>query len=251
MNVIIIEDEKPAAQKLAKALREMDALSVHVTGILNSAEEAIEWFGKNAQPDLVFMDIELTDGLSFTIFESCQISCPVIFTTAYDNYWQEAFEHNSIDYLLKPVKSEKLLASLKKYEKIKNHFTGNVARLRDYVHDQENPYKNRMLVRRGTELISVKTTDIAYCYALYKLVCMITAENQKYVLDRSLSDVENELEPSRFFRINRKYLVNINAIKKVSLYGKGKLIVSLTPAASEDLIITADKAGAFKVWLDK
>jgi len=189
MNVVIIEDEKPAAEKLMNALREAD-ISINVNKILNSVADAVLWFAQNPQPDLVFMDIELTDGLSFKIFESCNIDCPVIFTTAYDDYWQEAFEHNSIDYLLKPVKQDKLLTALKKYAKLKQHFSYNIKQLIQYNQEPENKHKRRFLVKRGSDLIAIKTEEIAYCYATHKMVCLVDCNNQKFILDKSLSDIE-------------------------------------------------------------
>jgi DNA-binding LytR/AlgR family response regulator len=248
MNIVIIEDEKPAAEKLLKALKQADA-NIRVNAMPNSIAGAVEWFKQNTQPDLVFMDIELTDGLSFKIFESCNIACPVIFTTAYDDYWQEAFEYNSIDYLLKPVKQTKLEAALKKYEKLKQHFAANFKQLLQYNQQPENRYKKRYLVKRGSDLIAVKTEDIAYCYATHKLVCMVDHNNQKFILDKSLSDIEKELVPSQFFRINRKYLANINAVKKMKLYGKGKLLVELVPAVEEEVIISNETIAAFKEWI--
>src|SRR5438105_3344147 len=136
MNIVIIEDEKPAAGKLLKALPQCNS-SIQVNAILNSIAESVAWFKQNIQPDLIFMDIELTDGLSFKILESCNIECPIIFTTAYDDYWQEAFEYNSIDYLLKPIKSDKLEAALKKYEKLKQHFSTNLKQLLQYNQQPE------------------------------------------------------------------------------------------------------------------
>jgi two-component system LytT family response regulator len=248
MNIVIIEDEKPAAEKLLKELRQCNT-SIKVNAILNSIADAVAWFKQNTQPALIFMDIELTDGLSFKIFESCNIECPIIFTTAYDDYWQEAFEHNSIDYLLKPIKQDKLEAALKKYEKLKQHFSINLNQLLQYNQQPENKYKKRYLVKRGSDLIAVKTEDIAYCYATHKLVCMVDNKNQKFILDKSLSDIERELAPSHFFRINRKYIANINAVKKMKLYGKGKLLVELMPAVEEEVIISNETVAAFKEWI--
>jgi two-component system LytT family response regulator len=248
MNIVIIEDEKPAAEKLLKELQQCNT-SINVNAILNSVEDAVAWFKQNTQPALIFMDIELTDGLSFKIFELCNIECPVIFTTAYDDYWQEAFEHNSIDYLLKPIKQDKLEAALKKYEKLKQHFSVNLNQLLQYNHQPENKYKKRYLVKRGSDLVAVKTEDIAYCYATHKLVCMVDNKNQKFILDQSLSDIEKELEPSQFFRINRKYIANINAVKKMKLYGKGKLLVELIPAVEEEVIVSNETVAAFKEWI--
>ncbi|WP_153797708.1 LytR/AlgR family response regulator transcription factor [Foetidibacter luteolus] len=248
MNVIIIEDEKPAAEKLHKALLLADE-QVQVVAVLGSIANAVQWLDENVQPDLIFMDIELTDGLSFKIFEQANINCPVIFTTAYDDYWQEAFEYNSIDYLLKPVKQDKLETALKKYDKLKQHFAINFQQLLQYKNQPAGRYKKRYLVKRGSDLIAVKTEDIAYCYATHKLVCMVDAHNQKYILDKSLADIEKELEPSQFFRLNRKYIANINAVKKMKLYGKGKLLIELLPAVEEEVIISNENVAAFKEWM--
>jgi DNA-binding LytR/AlgR family response regulator len=248
MNIVIIEDEKPAAEKLQRELQQCNT-SLNINALLSSVAEAVIWFKQNTQPDLIFMDIELTDGLSFKIFESCNIECPVIFTTAYDEYWQEAFEYNSIDYLLKPVKQDKLEATLKKYEKLKQHFAANLKQLLHYNRQSESKYKKRYLVKRGSDLIAVKTEDIAYCYATHKLVCMVDKNNQKFILDKSLSDLEKELTPAQFFRINRKYIANINAVKKMKLYGKGKLLVELIPAVEEEVIISNETVPAFKEWI--
>lgn len=247
MRTIIIEDEKPAAEKLLKALQKADA-NIAVTATLNSVAESVEWLQQNAQPDLLFMDIELTDGLSFKIFESVNITSPIIFTTAYDEYWQEAFEHSSIDYLLKPIKQDKLETALKKYEMLKKHFASNLQHLQQW---QQSPsqYKKRYLVKRGTEYIALKTEDIAYCYATHKLVCMVDCNNQKFILDRSLADLEKELDPQSFFRLNRKYLANINAVKKIKAYGKGKLQVDLFPAVEEEVIISNENMSTFKEWI--
>jgi len=247
MRVIIIEDEKPAAEKLKKAIQKIDpAISVEST--LGSVRDTVNWIQNNPAPELVFMDIELADGSSFKIFEEVKISCPVIFTTAYDEYWQEAFEHNSIDYLLKPIKQEKLEAALKKYEQLKKYFTGNFQQLMQWQQQSQQVYKKRFLVKKGSDYITLKTEDIAYFYATHKLVCMVEKEGQKFILDKSLADLEKELEPALFYRVNRKYLVNINAIKKIKSYPKSKLQLELIPAVSEDIIVSQENTTAFKEW---
>jgi len=247
MRVIIIEDEKPAAEKLKKAIQKIDpAISVEST--LGSVRDTVNWIQNNPAPELVFMDIELADGSSFKIFEEVKISCPVIFTTAYDEYWQEAFEHNSIDYLLKPIKQEKLEAALKKYEQLKKYFTGNFQQLMQWQQQSQQVYKKRFLVKKGNDYITLKTEDIAYFYATHKLVCMVEKEGQKFILDKSLADLEKELEPALFYRVNRKYLVNINAIKKIKSYPKSKLQLELIPAVSEDIIVSQENTTAFKEW---
>lgn len=250
MNIIIIEDEKPAAEKLQKALLEANA-SLHIQAVVGTVKAATEWLQQHPHPDLIFMDIELTDGLSFKIFETVNLSCPVIFTTAYDEYWQEAFECNCIDYLLKPIKQEKLETALRKYDKLRQHFAANLQQLQ---HWQQTPvtgsYKKRWLVKRGTEYTAIKTEDIAYLYAAHKLVCLVDIQGQKFILDKSLADIEKELDPSLFFRINRKYLAQITAIGRMKAFAKGKILVELKPPVAEEIIISQESAAAFKEWLD-
>lgn len=246
MQVIIIEDEKPAAEKLRKAIMKADN-SIQIDAVLNSIHSAVSWLENNSLPDLIFMDIELTDGLSFKIFERTGIACPVIFTTAYDDYWQEAFEHNSIDYLLKPIKQEKLEAALGKYEMMKKYFSGNLQRL--LQQQQTNGFKKRFLVKRGSDYISIKTEEIAYFYATHKLVCMVDNRNQKFILDQSLSEIEKQLDPLHFYRVNRKYLLNMNAIKRMKAYPKSKLHLEVEPAVSEEIIISQENVSAFKEWM--
>lgn len=247
MRAIIIEDEKPAAEKLQRAIEKSNA-AIEVIAILNSVQSSIEWLKKNTLPELVFMDIELSDGSSFKIFDEITIECPIIFCTAYDDYWQEAFEHSSIDYLLKPIRQEKLEAALHKYEKLKQHFAVNFQQLQQWK-SATSGYKKRFLVKRGTDYVSIKTEDVAYFYATHKLVCMVDSKNQKYILDQSLADMEKQLDPAEFYRVNRKYLVHLNAIKKIKTYPKSKLLLELEPAINEEIIISQENVTAFKEWM--
>ncbi|MDP4262714.1 MAG: LytTR family DNA-binding domain-containing protein [Bacteroidota bacterium] len=249
MKVIIIEDEKPAAEKLLKAIQKADS-SIEVPALLNSVNASVEWLQQNPMPDLLFMDIELSDGLSFKIFEKINITTPVIFCTAFDEYWQEAFEHNSIDYLLKPVKQDKLETALNKYAKLKQHFSSGFQQLLQWQQQSAgNGYKKRFLVKRGTDYISVRVEDIAYFYAAHKLVCMVDKKKQKFILDQSLTDIEKQLDPAQFYRVNRKYLVQLTAIKKIKTYPKSKLQLELEPVVSEDIIISQENVSAFKEWM--
>jgi two-component system, LytTR family, response regulator len=248
MRVIIIEDEKPAAEKLKKAIAKSDE-SIGVIALLNSIQSATAWLKSNAMPDLIFMDIELTDGLSFKMFEKINISCPVIFCTAYDEYWQEAFEYNSIDYLLKPIRQDKLEAALSKYDKLKKYFSQNLQTLLESQKQPGTEYKKRFLVKRGVDYISTKTEDIAYFYAAHKLVCMVDNKNQKFILDQSLADIEKQIDPSLFYRVNRKYLVQMNAIKKIKAFPKSKLQLELEPAINDEIIISQENVSAFKEWM--
>jgi two-component system LytT family response regulator len=247
MKIVIIEDEKPAAEKLQQLVNSIDP-SLIVEAVLMSVEASIKWFEKQDMPDLLLMDIALSDGLSFTLLEKCRITCPVIFTTAYDEYWQEAFEHNSIDYLLKPIRKEKLAAAVKKYHVLREHFTLNLQPLLLAGAGERTAFKKRFLVKRGTDLSSVKANDIAYFYATHKLVCLVTFTEQKYILDRSLADIERETDPAQFYRVNRKFLVNVDAIKKMKTQ-KGKLQLELQPVVNEEITISQENAGLFKDWL--
>jgi two-component system, LytTR family, response regulator len=249
MRVIIIEDEKPAADKLQKAISKTDN-SIVVEALLNSVKESVQWLKGNPTPDLIFMDIELTDGLSFKIFDAVKINCPVIFTTAYDEYWQEAFEHNSIDYLLKPIKQDKLEAALGKYEKLKQYFSANYSALMQ-SQQGSNGFKKRFLVKRGMDYFTIKTEDIAYFFATHKLVCLVDNKNQKFILDKSLTDIEKEIDPQMFYRANRKYLLNIQSIKKMKTYPKSKLLLEVEPAVAEEIIVSQENVAAFKEWMEK
>lgn len=248
MKVIIIEDEKPASQKLIKALAKCSE-HAEVLAILGSVQESVQWLQKNQLPDLIFMDIELSDGTSFRIFEQVNIACPVIFTTAYDDYWQEAFEHHSIDYLLKPIKQEKLEAALRKYDKLKQFFAASFQQLMVSREQQATGYKKRFLVKRGMDYVSLKIEDIAYFYATHKLVCMVDTKGQKFILDESLADIEKQLDPTQFFRVNRKYLVHLNSIRKIRSYPKSKLQLEMEPEVSEEVIISQENVAGFKEWM--
>ncbi len=248
MKVVIIEDEKPAAEKLVKAIQKTSP-SIEIAAILNSIKASVDWLQQNPMPDLFFMDIELGDGLSFKIFDKINITSPVIFCTAFDEYWQEAFEHNSIDYLLKPVKQDKLETALNKYDKLKQHFAGNFLQLQQWQQQPGTGHKKRFLVKRGTDYVSIRTEDIAYFYATYKLVCMVDNKSQKFILDQSLADIEKQVDPSQFYRLNRKYLVQLGAIKKIKSFPKSKLQVEVEPATPEDIIISQENAAAFKEWM--
>ena len=249
MHVLIIEDEKPAAEKLQKALLACDP-SIEVLSVLGSIQQATAWLQEHPTPAMIFMDIELSDGLSFRIFEQTTINCPVVFTTAYDDYWQEAFEHNSIDYLLKPIKQHKLEAALKKYEMLKQYFSASFQNLVNWQQKStESGFKKRFLVKRGSDYISIKTEDIAYFYAAHKLVCMVDNKGQKFILDQSLSDIETQLDTALFYRVNRKYLVNMSAIKRIKSYPKSKLLLEVEPPLHEEIVISQENVTAFKQWM--
>ena len=249
MTAIIIEDEKPALEKLKRGLTKANP-DIEVLACLTSVEQARSWLGANKHPDVIFMDIELSDGLSFQILEHSSIQSPIIFTTAYDEYWQEAFEHNSIDYLLKPIKQEKLELALSKYQRLKEHFAGNLQNLLSWQKGNST-YKKRFLVKRGADYVSIKVEDIAYFYASHKVVCLVNNQSQKFILDESLSELEAQLDPSMFYRVNRKYLVNLNAIQRIRSYPKSKLQLDLIPAVEEEVLIAQENVAFFKDWMNR
>jgi two-component system, LytTR family, response regulator len=248
MKILIIEDEKPAVKNLTQMIREYDP-AINVVAEIGTVREAIQWLERNQQPDLILLDIQLSDGLSLEIFKHRPVSCPVIFTTAYDEHILEAFNYNCIDYLLKPIKQEKLDAALDKYRKLKSHFTQNLMTLLNDLTDAKSNYKKRITVKKGLDFQSIKTDDIAFFYTEYKLVFLITRDREKFVVDKPLSDLENEFDPEAFFRINRKYLANINAISKFKSFEKGRLQVELNPQVREEIIVSQEKAASFKKWM--
>lgn len=249
MKLVIIEDEKPAAEKLKKSLAAI-SMEIEVLAVLGSVKETCSWLEYHPIPELLIMDIELSDGLSFRVFEQSKIDCPVIFTTAYDEYWQEAFEHNSIDYLLKPVKEEKLKAALQKYEKLKQFFSSSYKKISEYAEGSNGPFKKRFLVKRGTDYVSVKSEDIAYFHAAHKMVCLVEKTGRKFILDGSVTDMEKQVDPAQFYRVNRKYLININAIARIRSFPKSKLLLELNPPVEEEVIISQEAASEFKEWIE-
>ena len=249
MKVVIIEDELPAANKLKKMLQAL-SFDVEIVKQLTSVQESLTWFQQNPLPDLIFMDIELSDGLSFDLIEKAHISCPIIFITAFDEYWQEAFEHNSIDYLLKPLKIERLENALAKFNEIQSYFTD---RYKNLIADHHNDkkYKERFLVKRGKEFASIRTQDIAFFYAVHKLVCLVEDNGSKYILDTSLSEVEKQVNAADFFRVNRKYLLRLESIKRITALPKSKLLIEISPVAPDEIIVSSENSADFKNWMNR
>ncbi len=245
--ILIIEDEKPAIEKLVNLLHETEP-DAEIAGIAMSVKQSVEWLATHPMPDLILMDIALTDGSSFDIFKEIDIHCPVIFITAYDEYWQEAFEHQGIDYLLKPVKKEKLAAAISRYDKLKDHFKSKMTRLFEHTVEETEPFKKRFLVKRGNDLFSIKSEDIAYFYAAEKLVCMVDMKGQRFVFDQSLTELEKQLNPVDFNRVNRKFIIQKKAILKAKAYSKSKLLLDIDPPLSESIIVSQENVGKFKEW---
>ncbi|MGB5171399.1 MAG: LytTR family DNA-binding domain-containing protein [Eudoraea sp.] len=251
MNVIIIEDEKPAARRLSRLLGE---LGVDVSTMLHSVEEAVNWFQQNEQPDLIFLDIQLSDGLSFEIFDLVEVQSAIIFTTAYDEYALQAFKLNSIDYLLKPIDDEELEVAVKKY---KNRAPSNKPLSVDFedikkllVHPLERTYKKRFTIRLGQHLKIISVDEIECFYSENKGTYMATTEGRNYLLDTTLEQLENELEPKVFFRVSRKFFVNINYIKDIISYSNSRLIIKLNRFNDQEIIVSRERVKDFKLWLE-
>ncbi|MBL7701809.1 MAG: response regulator transcription factor [Ferruginibacter sp.] len=250
MKVIIIEDETPAANRLGKLLASISD-EIGVIAKLDSVAAAVHYFQTSPQPDLIFMDIQLADGLSFDIFSQVQIKTPVIFTTAFDQYTLKAFKVNSIDYLLKPIHEEELVKAVEKYRQLyvkkESDFSEKI--LKAFQEMNSTRFKERLLVKRGQQLTYIKTEATAFCYADGKLCYAVDFSNNKHLLEINLSQLEEQLQPSKFYRINRHLLVNIDAIKKVHTWLGGRLKLEISPVTTAETIVSRERVNGFKDWL--
>lgn len=251
MNVIIIEDEKPSARRLQRMLGN---LQINANTMLHSVEESIQWFNNNEHPDLIFLDIQLSDGLSFEIFEEIDIKSAVIFTTAFDEYALQAFKLNSIDYLLKPIDETDLKKSLEKYQERLPQKQAVTLDFNDIKKLLVNPidreYKKRFSVKVGQHLKLINTEDIECFYSENKGTYLYTSEGRNYLIDTTLELLEEELEPQTFFRINRKFFVNINAIKDMVSYTNSRLQIKLNSYKDEEVVVARERVKDFKTWLE-
>ena len=251
MNVIIIEDEKPSARRLQRMLK---ALGLDAETMLHSVEESLEWFQNNPHPDIIFLDIQLSDGLSFEIFESIEIQSAVIFTTAYDEYALQAFKLNSIDYLLKPIDEDELKKAVQQYTKQKSQSQAVTLDFNEIkkllVNPIEREYKKRFSVKVGQHIKLINVDDIECIYSENKGTYAFTTDGRNYLLDMTLDQLEDELEPHTFFRVSRKFYVNINAIKDIISYTNSRLQVKLNRFKELDIIVARERVKDFKNWLE-
>lgn len=250
MRVIIIEDEIPAANRLTKLLQNIGE-EVDVVKRLDSVESGVRYLKAAENIDLIFMDIQLGDGLSFDIFKQTEVKAPVIFTTAFDQYTLKAFKVNSIDYLLKPVDENELLQAVKKYRQLYNSngndFSEKILKLMQSING--GTYKERLLIKRGQQLSYLKTAQVAYCFADGKLCYAVDFDSNKYLLEPNLSQLEEQLQPVKFYRVNRHLLINIDAVSKVHTWLGGRLKLELLPSATTDTIVSRERVNGFKEWL--
>jgi len=251
MQVVIIEDEALAVERLEGLLRECEP-NIKIAAKLDSVASSISWLSEN-RADLLFMDIELADGLCFSIFDNLMPTTPIIFVTAYDKYAIKAFELYSIDYLLKPIKKEELQKSLEKFKKFKKMLNPEIDQLLDYFKPEYVDYKKRFIVQVGDSLQAVQTKDIAFFYAMEKCTFFTTVKNETFSLDISLNKLELLLSPELFFRINRTIIINMNAIKKMIVLSRSRIKIETAPPTPNSIkcIVSIERSTAFRQWIDK
>lgn len=248
IKVLIIEDEHPAAQRLEKMLLET-APDCEIQAHCDSIETSLEYLKSHPLPDLILLDIQLGDGLSFAIFRQVNVDCPVIFTTAYDEFALKAFELNSIDYLLKPINREKLEQSILKFRK---RITPVDPRLLASLSDNlQRVYKQRFLVNSGTGLVSIHIAEVAYFYSVERATYLVSRSGKSYIIEYSLDKLENLVSLVDFFRINRQYLVSIPAIQKIHIHSKSRIKLTLQPEANNEVVVSNARAHDFRMWLDQ
>jgi two-component system, LytTR family, response regulator len=251
IRVAIIEDERPAREHLDRAVRRAEA-SAEVVAQLDSVAAAVDWLRSNPAPDLVLADIQLSDGLALDIFEAVDVGCPVVFCTAYDEYLTEAMRHNGIDYLLKPIRDRDVADALDKYRRLGEHFGARLRAFAGAMRSAAEPARQRLLVRSGEDdFVAVPLSRIAYFEVEDKLVALVTVDGARYAVDRPLSELEAELSPSDFFRLNRQYLVQARAVERFRPYFKGRLVVDLVPAARVEVVVSQENAARFRAWMDR
>jgi DNA-binding LytR/AlgR family response regulator len=252
MKVLIIEDELPAARRIEQLIRQQRP-QVEVLAVIDSITEAVKWFAQNPAPELILMDIHLADGLSFDIFQSIQIQSMVIFTTAYDQYAIRAFKVNSIDYLLKPIDALELKSALDKYDQMRGQTASfDYSMLNGMLDNLKNRnYRERFLVKFGNAFTYIQAHEIRFCYAEDSLVFTRLADGKKYSLDHTLEQLEQLLNPTHFFRINRKILLHIEAVDKIHPYFNNRLKLELQPSPGFEIVVSRERVQDFKNWIDQ
>ncbi len=259
MKVLIIEDEELAVKKLRKTLQSVDE-TAEVVGVADSIRSSVNWLETNPTPDLILMDIELADGQSFEIFDKIEVKSTVIFTTSYDEYALKAFKVNSVDYLLKPIQKEDLQVALDKFRNLKKVYGGsvestplNVDSLVKELQQKLQPkeFRKRFLVKHAQKLVSVEVDEIAYFYSDGRLNFFKTNDNKKYVVDYTMDELEEMLDPEKYFRISRSFYVSVNSIDQIHDYFGNRLMLNLKPVVDKESIVSREKVTDFKKWMGK
>lgn len=251
ITALIIEDELPNIKRLEKCLLELDVI-ILVVGRLQTVKSSVEWFQMNTHPDIVFMDVQLTDGNSFEIFNQVEIKSSVIFITAYDEYALKAFQVNGVDYLLKPLETDKLERSVRKVQSM-NHKVRDeslVQLIKNMQHKQE-VYRSRFLLPHRDRLVPIGGSEVAYFKSANKNTYLITHNGDLFVVDQTLEELEKEMDPANFFRLNRQYFVSLKCIKAIHLSHNGQLKIELAPAVDEEILISRERSNQLKKWLNQ
>lgn len=253
MNIIIIEDEFRAAKSLQNLISELKPES-KITGVYDSIEMSIEALSKGSMPDLIFMDIHLSDGLSFEIFKQVDITCPVVFCTAFDQYMLDAFKSKGVDYVLKPFSREDIAEALRKVDELKKFFQKNelpeLESLLQKIAQPQAASKSNFLVFKNQKYTTIQTENIAYFYIHNEITHLVTFDKEQFQLSQSLGQVAEQVSEKQFFRINRQYLINFKAIKEMEHYFQRKILVKLTIETPEKLLINKEKTHSFFTWLE-
>ena len=251
MQVLIIEDEKPAARRLNRMLA---SLGIEVQQMLHSVEESLNWLQNNTHPDLIFLDIQLSDGLSFEIFEEIEVKSAIIFTTAYDEYALKAFKLNSIDYLLKPIDDDELAAAVNQFKQQQPQKADLQVNLEDIrkllINPVDRKFKKRISIKVGQHIKIISIDDVECFFSENKATYIHTSEKRNYLLDGSLETWEEHLNPEQFFRVNRTFIVHINAIKDIVAYTNSRLKLLLTTYKDQEIIVSRERVKDFKNWID-
>jgi DNA-binding LytR/AlgR family response regulator len=249
-NILIIEDEHYAAKRLKTLLSECMS-DAHILSVCDSIEDSVEFLKNQQKPDLIFMDIQLADGLSFEIFKQVEVTTPVIFSTAFDEYTLQAFKVNSIDYLLKPVDKKELTQSLDKFKTLYHNQaqSPNWQELLQTFQQPKKVYKTRFLIKNGQEFIRLNVEDVAYYYSEDGLTFAMTKEGKRHIIDPTLDQLSEQINPDFFYRINRKQIVQIDSISKIHTYFNNRLKLDLRPNFSADVIVSRERVKGFKAWV--
>jgi DNA-binding LytR/AlgR family response regulator len=251
MKVVIIEDEPFARLELKRILKNINP-NITVVKEIDSVQDAVEWLSDNQNFDLIFLDIQLADGLSFEIFDHVKITIPVIFTTAFDEYAIKAFQLNSIDYLLKPIEEKALINAFSKLENLKNVLTNQAIdthKLKELFQPNKT-YKTRFLTKIGYQYKFIPVADVAYFYADRNTIYLVNHQNQKSIVDFRLDELESQLDPKNFFRATRSHIISIQSIKKVHKHFNSRLLVELNPKTEEEVLVSRVKVDEFLSWID-
>jgi len=251
MTILIVEDEIPAARRLENMLRKL-LPEAQLLPVLDSVAASVDFLRASHPPDLLFLDIQLADGQSFFIFEQVPLKCPIIFTTAYDQYALQAFKVNSIDYLLKPIDERDLQRALEQYQAYDQRLIPGPQQWQQLLNEIRKPsYKERFLIRSGEEIRFIQVDDIQYFYSEQGLVYTQLKDRRKFHIDYTLEQLEDVLDPAVFFRVSRKFIVGLKAIERIFTYFNGRLKLSVTPTPPTDVIVSRDRVAHFKAWIDR